>query len=37
MKAVEVRGASMAFPTRSLHFEGEIAERIADGIGKREF
>ena len=36
MKAVEVRGASMAFPTRSLHFEGEIAERIADGIGKRE-
>ena len=35
MKAVEARGASMAFPTRSLHFEGEIAERIADGIGKR--
>lgn len=36
MKAVEARGASMAFPTRSLRFEGEIAERIADGIGKRE-
>ena len=36
MKAVEARGASMAFPTRSLHFEGEIAERIADGIGKRD-
>lgn len=35
MKAVEARGASMAFPTRSLHFEGDIAERIADGLGSR--
>lgn len=35
MKAVEARGASMAFPTRSLHFEGDIAERIADGMGPR--
>ncbi len=32
MKAVEARGASMAFPTRSLQFEGDIAERIADGL-----
>ena len=36
MKAVEARGASMAFPTRSLQFEGEIAERIADGLGSKE-
>jgi len=35
MKAVEARGASMAFPTRSLQFEGEIAEKIADGFGAR--
>ena len=34
MKAVEGRGASMAFPTRSLQFEGDIAERIADGLGE---
>ncbi len=33
MKAVEARGASMAFPTRSLQFEGDIAERIANGLG----
>jgi len=33
MKAIEARGASMAFPTRSLQFEGELAERIADGLG----
>lgn len=35
MKAVEARGAAMAFPTRSLQFEGEIAERIADGISSK--
>lgn len=35
MKAVEARGASMAFPTRSLQFEGDIAERIADGLGSK--
>ena len=34
MKAVEGRGASMAFPTRSLQFEGDIAERIADGLSE---
>lgn len=32
MKAVEARGASMAFPTRSLQLEGDIAERIANGL-----
>jgi len=35
MKAVEARGASMAFLTRSLQFEGDIAERIADGLGSK--
>lgn len=35
MKAVEARGASMAFPTRSLQFEGDLAEKIAEGIGSR--
>jgi MscS family membrane protein len=35
MKAVEARGSSMAFPTRSLQFEGELAERIADGISSK--
>lgn len=28
MKAVEGRGSSMAFPTRTVNFEGEIAERF---------
>lgn len=36
MKAVEARGASMAFPTRSLQFEGDIAERIANGFDSKE-
>lgn len=36
MKAVAARGASMAFPTRSLQFEGELAERIADGLGSNK-
>ena len=35
MKAVEARGSSMAFPTRSLQFEGDLAERIADGMSGR--
>ena len=29
MRAVAERGSSIAFPTRTLHFEGEIAERLA--------
>ena len=29
MKLVTARGSSMAFPTRTLHLDGEIAERIA--------
>ncbi len=30
MKAIEARGSSIAFPTRTINFEGEIAERLAN-------
>jgi len=28
MRAVEARGSSIAFPTRTVHFDGEIAENL---------
>ena len=31
MRAVEARGLSFAFPTQTVHFEGEIAKKLADG------
>ncbi|MEM9157495.1 MAG: mechanosensitive ion channel family protein [Verrucomicrobiota bacterium] len=31
MKAVEGRGSSFAFPTRTVHFEGDLAEQYASG------
>lgn len=30
MKAVEARGSSIAFPTRTIHFDGPIASRLAE-------
>ena len=30
MRAVDARGLSFAFPTQTLHFAGEIADRLAD-------
>jgi MscS family membrane protein len=30
MRAVKARGLSIAFPTRTLYFEGDIARRLAD-------
>lgn len=30
MRAVEARGLSFAFPTQTIHFEGEIAREMAD-------
>lgn len=30
MRAVEARGLSFAFPTQTVHLEGEVAERLAD-------
>jgi len=30
MRAVEARGSSIAFPTRTLHLDGEIAKRLVD-------
>jgi MscS family membrane protein len=31
MRAVQARGLSFAFPTQTLHFEGEIAKKMAEG------
>jgi MscS family membrane protein len=31
MRAVAERGLSVAFPTRTVYFEGEVARRLADG------
>lgn len=31
IRAVEARGLSFAFPTQTLHFDGEIAKRMAEG------
>ncbi|HLP03425.1 MAG TPA: mechanosensitive ion channel family protein [Opitutaceae bacterium] len=31
MRAIEARGLSMAFPTQTIHFDGEIAKRLAAG------
>ncbi len=33
MKAVEGRGSSIAFPTRTLHFDGELAQKAFAGRG----
>lgn len=30
MRAVKARGLSIAFPTQTLYFEGEVARRMAD-------
>ncbi len=30
MNAIQARGSSIAFPTRTINFEGDIAERLAD-------
>lgn len=32
MKAVAARGSSIAFPTRTVNFDGQIAENIANGL-----
>ncbi len=34
MKAVQARGLSIAFPTRTVYFEGDIASRMASGEGR---
>ena len=33
MRAVEARGLSFAFPTQTLHLEGEVARQLA---GRKE-
>lgn len=35
MRAVAARGLSVAFPTRTVYFEGEVARRLADGGNTR--
>lgn len=35
MRAVEARGLSIAFPTRTVYFEGDVAKRMA-GLGGEE-
>ncbi|MCH6255406.1 mechanosensitive ion channel family protein [Puniceicoccaceae bacterium K14] len=35
MKLVEARGSSIAFPTNTVHFDGQIAENIASGLSSK--
>jgi MscS family membrane protein len=36
MHAVEARGLSFAFPTQTVHLDGEIAKKIAEKGGERK-
>jgi MscS family membrane protein len=36
MRKLSDMGLSMAFPTRTVHFEGEVAERLAERLGEKK-